>query len=365
MNTTAIISKWVSTSRRCALASLAILSALFYAPDTRAFTAADADAMFAAYNHAFYFTNAHGGSFHLTTDGGHTHFWERAEQLEMVLDVYERGTNPACLTIFTNVFNGFIAENGTNWEDNEFNDDIMWMVIACARAHQITGSRAFRDCARFNFDLCYARAWSTNLDGGLWWKTDNHSKNACVNGPGAIAAYLLYQILGDTNYLAKSRSLFEWERAHLFDPASGHIYDNLRDSGDISWRSFTYNQGTFVGAANFLGYTNEARLASDYTRDTLCRRGNGLLPGYGQEGDAGGFNGIGVRWIAKFMKDRGLQASYLKWLQANANAAWKNRRPGDNLAWSRWSQPTPDDQPLYSWACSCSVIILQVVPPNQ
>src|ERR1035438_3957136 len=88
MNTTAIISKWVSTSRRCALASLAILSALFYAPDTRAFTAADADAMFAAYNRAFYFTNAHGGSFHLTTDGGHTHFWERAEQLEMVLDVY-------------------------------------------------------------------------------------------------------------------------------------------------------------------------------------------------------------------------------------------------------------------------------------
>jgi len=46
----------------------------------------------------------------------------------------------------------------------------------------------FRDVARTNFDLCFARAASTNLGGGLWWKTNNRSKNACVNGPGAIAA---------------------------------------------------------------------------------------------------------------------------------------------------------------------------------
>ena len=349
---------------RSRAATLAVCAAFLFTACARAFTAADADALFAAYSKAFYFTNAEGGCFHLTTVGGRTHFWERAEQLEMVLDVYERTTNAACLTIFTNVFNGFIAENGTNWEANEFNDDIMWMVIACARAHQLTGNAAFRNCAKLNFDLCYARAWSTNLDGGLWWKTDNRSKNACVNGPGAIAAYLLFQILGDTNYLAKSRNLFEWERAHLFDPENGHVFDNLNDRGEVGYKSFTYNQGTFVGAANFLGYTNEARRAADYTRDTLCRRGRGILPGYGQDGDAGGFNGIGVRWIAKFMKDRGLQSSYLKWLQANAEAAWKCRRASDNLAWSRWSEPTPDDETLFAWACSSAVVILQVVPPN-
>jgi len=44
-------------------------------------------------------------------------------------------------------------------------------------------------------------------------------------------------------------------------------------------------------------------------------------------GDAGGFNGICARWMARFMKDRGLQKSYLAWLQANADAAWKVRRP--------------------------------------
>jgi predicted alpha-1,6-mannanase (GH76 family) len=337
------------------------LAVFSLAPQARAFSAADADAMFAAYTKAFYSTNAGGGFFRATAAGGRTHFWERAEQLEMVLDVYEQTTNPACLAIFTNIFNGFIAEHGTNWQHNEFNDDIMWMVIACARAHQITGNVTFRDVAKLNFDLCYARAWSTNLGGGLWWKTDNQSKNACVNGPGAIAAFLLHQIYSDTNYLAKSRSLYEWERAQLFDPQTGHIFDNINHRGEIGYKSFTYNQGTFVGAANFLGCTNDAKLAADYTRDTLCRRG--ILPGYGQDGDGGGFNGIGARWIAKFMRDRGLQASYQKWLQANADAAWQSRRASDGLAWSRWSQPTPDT-PLHSWACSSSVIILHVVPPT-
>ena len=357
---TADLTNWFSHGFRRATAVLAMLSALAFASNVRAFTPADADAIFAAYNQAFYFTNANGGFFHATTDGGQTHFWERAEQLEMILDVYERTTNPACLTLFSNVFDGFVAEHGTNWEENEYNDDIMWMVIACARAQQLTGNAAFRAVAKFNFDRCYARAWSTNLGGGLWWKTDNRSKNACVNGPGAIAAYLLYQISGDTNYLAKSRSLFAWERAHLFDPETGQVFDNMNGRGGIAYKAFTYNEGTFVGAANFLGATNDAKLAADYTRDVLCR--HGILPGYGQEGDAAGFNGIGARWIAKFMNDRGLQASYQKWLQANADAAWNGRRRGDNLAWSRWSYPTPDGL-LYSWACSSAVVIMHVVPP--
>lgn len=329
----------------------------------RAFTAADADAIYFGHAKVFYFTNSDGGFFHTTTDGGREFFWQTAEQLEMVLDTYERTRNSACLDLFSNVFTGFIGEHGTNWEQNDFNDDIMWMVIACARAHQLTGNTAFRDAAKLNFDMCYARAWSADLGGGLWWKTTNRSKNACVNGPASIAAFLLYQIFNDTNYLAKSKAAYEWERNTLFDPKSGQIYDNIRASGRISFRSFTYNQGTFIGAANFLGRTNDAKLAADYTRKYLCT--DGMLPGYeGQDGDAAGFNGIFARWMAKFMRDRGLQREYQSWLQANAEAAWKCRRKNDNLAWSRWPLPTPDG-PLYSWACSSAVVVMQVVPPTQ
>ena len=330
--------------------------------EARAFTTADADQVFTDYNKAFYFTNADKGFYRATTAGGKTWFWERAEQMEMILDVHERTTNTACLTMFSNLFNGFIADHGTNWSRNEFNDDIMWMVIACARAQEKTGNPVFHDVAKNNFDLCFTRAWSTNLGGGLWWKTDDRSKNACVNGPAAIAAFLLYRISSDTNYLAKAESIFQWERATLFDAKTGQVYDNIQVADGLHKWASSYNQGTFIGAANFLGHTNEARLAADFTKNVLCR--DGLLPGYSPTGDTSGFNGICVRWLARFMKERGLESTYEKWLQANADAAWHVRRAADNLSWPRWREATPPGV-LDSWACSSSVVILQVVPNNK
>src|SRR4051812_39683392 len=67
----------------------------------RAFTAADADAVFEAHTRAFYrVTN--GLAWHAkTTDGGRADFWTQAEQLEMVLDIYERTRNAQQLVMFT------------------------------------------------------------------------------------------------------------------------------------------------------------------------------------------------------------------------------------------------------------------------
>ena len=327
-----------------------------------AFTAADADTLFEAHTRAFYRVEDGRAWFTKSTEGGKADFWMRAEQMEMVLDAYERTAKAAQLVMFTNLFRGFLADHGTNWARNDYNDDIMWMVIACTRAHLLTGNPEFRAVARTNFDLCYARAASTNLGGGLWWRVDNRSKNACVNGPGAIAAFLLGRATGEGAYFTMATNLFLWERATLFDSATGRVSDNIRISGRVGRFALTYNQGTFVGAANLLGYTNEARLATTFTMKELCR--DGYLPPGGENGDSGGFNGIGVRWIVRYMKDRGEQAAFEPWLQKNAEAAWQARRSSDNLCWCRWPQPTPEGL-RYSWGCSSAVVILQVVRPTE
>ena len=235
--------------------------------------------------------------------------------------------------------------------------------MACTRGHLLTGNLEFREVAKTNFDLCYARAASTNLGGGLWWKTNNQSKNACVNGPGAIAAFLLGKATGDRHYFEIATNLFLWERATLFDPATGRVFDNIQKDGRVARFALTYNQGTFAAAANFLGYTNEARLAATFTMKDLCSK-EGYLPPSDEKGDGGGFNGIGVRWIARFMKDRGEEAAFLPWLQKNADAAWQCRRASDNLAWCHWPEPTPEGK-RYSWGCSSAVVLLQVTPPSQ
>ena len=333
------------------------------APSARAVTAEEASTLFEAHAKAFYREKDGRAWFVKSTEGDRkADYWMWAEQLEMVLDAYERTKNPRQMAMFTSLFRGFVAEHGATWERNDFNDDIMWMVIACTRAYQLSKNPEFLGTAKANFDLCYARAFSNDLGGGLWWKTDNKSKNACVNGPGAIAAFLLGQATGDAAYTAKAKSLFEWEKATLFDAKTGKVWDSIGADGKLATFALTYNQGTFVGAANLLGFVTEARLASLYTMNDLCREG--FLPAYGEEGDGGGFNGIGVRWIARFMDERGEHATFEPWLQKNADAAWQARRKSDNLSWNRWPQPTPEGR-KYSWGCSNAVVMTHVFRPTE
>jgi predicted alpha-1,6-mannanase (GH76 family) len=331
-------------------------------PTADAVTAADADALFEAHTTAFYRVENERAWFAESTDGGKVSYWMRAEQMEMVLDVYERTKKPETLEMFAKLFRGFVADHGAIWAHNEFNDDIMWMVIACARGHQLSGNREFLDAARTNFDLCYKRAISPDLGGGLWWKTDKRSKNACVNGPGVIAAFLLGKATGEETYLTKAKELFLWERTNLFDPMTGRVADNININGRVSRRPYTYNQGTFVGAANLLGYHDDARLAATFTMNQMCR--DGYLPPAGESGDGEGFNGIAARWIARFVKDRGEQATLEPWLRKNADAAWQARRKSDNLSWCRWPEPTPEGR-RHSWGCSTAVVLLQVVRPSE
>src|SRR5262249_48751886 len=156
------------------------------------------------------------------TDNNDAYFWGQAEMIECVIDAYEWNPTTTSQAMITNLLNGFLSHNGSSWSGNQYNDDIMWAVMAFARGGMDTGKTNYCNIAKANFDACYARAYSTNLGGGLYWKyPDNASKNACVNGPGAIAAYLLYQVYGDINYYNKASSLYSWERATLFNAGTG------------------------------------------------------------------------------------------------------------------------------------------------
>src|SRR5690348_15413954 len=106
---------------------LALVLAIISLGEARlaAFTGVDANRVFSAYSNAFYFTEGTNGYLRATTAGGKSDFWKRAEQMEMLLDVYEATTNASCLTLFSNVFSGFVAEHGRDWLHNSYNDDIM------------------------------------------------------------------------------------------------------------------------------------------------------------------------------------------------------------------------------------------------
>jgi predicted alpha-1,6-mannanase (GH76 family) len=326
-----------------------------------AFTANDVNTMFNAYSNAFYIVNGTNAWFKADQAGGVADFWEHAEEIECVIDACERTSNANYQVMAVHLFNGFEQAHGTNWTFNHYNDDCMWACIAFARGYLVAGEPRYKNIAQWNFDMVYDRAWDTRLGGGLYWTTNNHSKNACVNGPGGIAACLLSLISGDAAYSIKASNIFNWERKVLFNPDTGAVSDGIDVQGRIhSWTS-TYNQGTFIGLANFLGRTNDATLAANYTRDHLSD--SGILSQYGIAGNNSGFNAIFLRWLARFMLDHGLQNTYQPWLEDNANAAWNVRRKTDGLSWCQWQQQTPIEANLHSWDCISSLEALQIMLP--
>ena len=330
-----------------------------------AFTPADADTAVTAYLKAFARPSGVGLFIKGDHRGGDPGFWQEIEEIEGIEDANDR-TQGAYKAPVAGLLNGFLHEHGVLWADNKYNDDIAWAAIAYTRGYQATGNRLFLVIAKANFDLMFARAWDP-ARGALYWTTDNNTYNSCIECPAGIASFLLFQALGDDAYRAKAQSLLTWEKANLFDASTGAVWDSVRTNGRLGTWSSSYNQGTFVGLANFLGDTAAAKQAADYTMTRLGKGTEGgylILPEYGAGGgNNAGLNSIGLRWIARFMKDRNRQSDYLGWLQANANAAWNVRRTSDSLSWCQWLQPTPDGN-LHSWDCLSSVVALQVTPPD-
>jgi predicted alpha-1,6-mannanase (GH76 family) len=329
--------------------------------------AEDAATLMAAYNRAFYVkTSTNTGYFRVSVATNKpADFWKLAEEIEMVIDVYEHTRNPAFSNQVVQLIDGFNAHYGNAWTNNEFNDDVMWICIANLRGYQMTGNKRWRDHARTQFEAVYRRAWDTNFfGGGLFWKTENRSKNTCVNTPAAIAACLLWKAYGETAYRDKASAIVDWVKLVLSD-GKGWIYDSIRTNGTVSKGSLTYNQGTFIGACNFLGRTNDAAQAANYVMNnqgTLVKDFR-ILPPYRIRGDLAGFHGIFLRWMTRYMEDQHLQSTYLTWLKANALSAWSVRRASDNLSWCNWMQMTPTDSSLDlpSWACGSSVEAVHVM----
>ena len=241
-----------------------------------AFTSADADTAINSFNTAFYTGSGNNKYFKSDTNGGGPDFWKDAEMIEMVEDAYDRTGSSTYRTMIDNLYTGFCYYFGTSWGNNKYNDDIMWMVLACIRAYQITGNSTYLNQAKTHFDLVYSRGYDTTLGGGIWWTTDKGQKNSCINCPAIIAACKLYQLLGDSTYLTKAQSLYSWQLSKLWNSSTGAIYDCINKDGSLSTWASTYNQGTFIGASNLLyqitgtqSYYNNAIKALDYTKNSL------------------------------------------------------------------------------------------------
>lgn len=100
--------------------------------------------------------------------------------MEVVMDAWDKTKDPYYQELMGKMYRGFVKEFGEDWSNNPFNDDIMWMTIACARAYQAFHEEIYRSRQRKHFNLVYDRA------GAMIWA------EAC-SGESKIRRKRLYQ----------------------------------------------------------------------------------------------------------------------------------------------------------------------------
>ena len=113
-------------------------------------------------------------------------------------------------------------------------------------------------------------------------------------------------------YLNEAIKIYTWEKNILFDKKTGAIYDNININGKINrnW-IFTYNIGTFLGAAHELylitgdkQYLADATLAANYVIEHMS--GNKSVLDNATNGDGGLFHGIFFRYFVKLINEESL-----------------------------------------------------------
>lgn len=255
------------------------------------------------------------------------HYWPQAHAMDVIIDAYLRTGYKYYLDFYPLWWEGapkfnFSGRPEDRWW-NVYVDDMEWIVLTQLRMFESAKNELYFTKAKQIYNDWIWTTWGPEDEapwhGGITWKTDaRKSKNACSNGPAAIIAariYAMYDQASDPGtkprqaYLDEAIKIYTWLRDNLYDAADGKVCDNMNASGNISRSIYTYNQGTFIGAAHELykitgkkQYLDEAAKAADYVVYNMSNNEEGVLSD-ATSGDGGLFHGIFFRYFVRLINE--------------------------------------------------------------
>lgn len=334
------------------------------------FTSADATLAFNSFNTNFY--SKSDKLYYSTTEKKDiAAIWTQAIYWDMVMNAYERTKDQSYLRMINDIYEGgYKRYDGYNWNNTTvwfIYDDIMWWVIALARAYEITGNQTYLDKAISGFN----RVWDGSYDpikGGMFWDFKHSGKNACINYPTVIAGMKLYKITNEKTYLNKAKDVYLWSKNNLFNQSNGRVADHKVGDNKPGYEDYTYNQGTCIGAALLLykatgnqSFLDDAKLAGNYTRNSMSDA-DGILPAEGDWNEQGVLKSILAQYLIK-LADAFPKGKYPAWINSNINLAWRNRDETRGIMYRNYKISCPAG-PVQSYEASSGVAFMQVFAPR-
>lgn len=300
-------------------------------------------------------------------------YWPQAHAMDVIIDAYLRTGDKKYSDMFPLWYEGIKQQNSydRNGYRNNFYDDSEWIGLTMVRLYEVTKEDKYLATAKDLMEWVKT-AWNNIGGGGIAWeKNENlHSKNACSNGPAALLAVRLYEVTKDADYLEWSKKIYNWEKEHLFNPATGAVYDALNgNTGELDKVTLSYNSGTFTGAAYHLfkvtgdeTYLNDARKCANFAISdrSMIDTSNNIIRDEGKT-DGGLFKGIFMRYFRQLLDEPALGEVYRKkfttFFNHNAEVLWRNGVNKNNLLFSpSWSTPVVGTTTLTSHVSGCTLL---------
>ncbi|KAG9241474.1 glycoside hydrolase [Calycina marina] len=244
---------------------------------------------------------------------------------------------------------------------NGFYDDELWWALAWIKVFDVTGEERYLTQAALIFEDAKISYGSSSC-GALWWDKSHSGTNSVENELYLTTAAKLANRLPSTPssgyYYSEAIKSYNWFVGSGLINSDNLINDHLSASpdcaNDFSTSIFTYNQGILLSGLTELAWSAPDPAMYNDLANTLAMAGlahftdaNGLLHELVCEpncsADLQQFKGIFSRNIL-FMINRmngitdAQRATYIKFLQVNANSIWANDQV-DNQLGVVWSGP--------------------------
>ena len=302
------------------------------------------------------------------------YFWMQALDIQTAQDAFFRTKSESQKAMITKLLTTFNMQNSGSgglgdWSWNEYNDDLLWAVLAYLRGYEYTGNVKFLDVAKYGFNLTYYHTgkgnwgWDT-VKGGIWWRKAMDMKSPLSNSPAVLSACYLYEFTGDKNYLDKAKSIYQWTRDNLYNENTGEVWGEIFPNGTVNKSACVFNNGGFAGAANYLYQLTGERNYFDDAKKTFDRvithmNSSGILAA----GTRGGTDlAEYIRYLGDFVRQNHLWNEYYFFMKRSADAAWNVRRTDLKIAWNDWTKQMPIDDIASVIECNSAVVMQEVTP---
>jgi hypothetical protein len=240
---------------------------------------------------------------------------------------------------------------GTRIGGDRYYDDNAWVGLALVQLERMRPGTGRLDRAAEVFRFA-AEGWDQRTDvpspGGVFWVEQgrglgakNHDRNVVSNAPNAELGLHLAELTGTAPASAApgaagAEEMYAWVNATLDaggdgeEPGSGLFWDKLRGDNTIDRATWSYNQGSMVGA-NVLLHRRSVSTGTEYLRraEAIARKALHHYAGGGYESQPAAFNAIFFRnllLLHEATADADLREDIIAAMRGYADRAWSERR---------------------------------------